>query len=89
MKVKPKEIQVNLPSVFKFKTEDEIHAFASNINSIIAGKVLMKYEELGSLGGELVAIFYLQRNNEFSELRESFMKLIEKEEIETYNAKSI
>ncbi len=84
MKVKPKELLVNLPVVLLFNGEDsadQAAQFASNVNTIIHGKVKMKVEELGTLGGQLVVIFYLQRNNEFTELREQFMKMIESEEI--------
>jgi hypothetical protein len=47
----------------------------------VHGKVKVKIEELGTLGGQFVAIFYLQRNDEFSELREQFMQMIEQEEM--------
>lgn len=81
MKVKPKDIQVDLPSVFQFNSEDEIAALASNVNTIIHGKVKVKYELLGMLGGQYVGIFYLQRNDEFTELRDSFVAMIEDEEM--------
>ena len=77
MKVKPKEIFVNLPIVLTdFADYHEIPAFASNINTIIHGKVKVKYEELGILGSSYVAIFYLYRNDEYKELRKEFMKMI-------------
>lgn len=83
MKVKPKEILVNLPVVLLFTgddSSDQAAQFASNVNTIIHGKVKIKVEELGLLGGQLAVIFYLQRNNEFTDLREQFMRMIETEE---------
>jgi len=82
MKIKPKEIMVNLPVALLFDTADEIPSFASNINSIIHGKVRLKVEELGTLGGRYVALFYLQRNNEFQQIHDEFIRLIENEECE-------
>ena len=83
MKVKPKEILVNLPTVLLFDIEDKAADFASNINTIIHGKVHVKYDVLGALGGQIVVIFYLQRNDEFHSLRDDFMELIYREEIES------
>lgn len=80
MKVKPKEVMVNLPSVHLFTHEGEDAALAGGFNTFIHGKVHLKYEHLGMLGGQHVSIFYLQRNNEFTELREQFMDLILQEE---------
>lgn len=81
MKVKPKEVLLNLPTVIMFVDYHEIPNFASNINQILHGKVRVKYEELGVLGGQYVGLFYLQRNDEFTELRTSFVQMIEKEEL--------
>ena len=85
MKVKPKEILVNLPTVIMFADYHEIAPFASNINQLIHGKVKVKYEELGQLAGQYVGLFYLQRNDEFEELRTTFKQMIEREEIATYS----
>ncbi len=85
MKVKPKEVLLNLPIVLMFEDYHEIPAFASVINQLIHGKVHVKCEELGLLGTQYVGLFYLQRNDEFDELRRSFKSLIEKEELENYN----
>jgi len=85
MKVKPKEVFVNLPVVLMFDSANEIPLFAANINTILHGKVKLKYEELGLLGAQEVAIFYLQRNNEYSELRDQFRALIESQELAEYN----
>lgn len=85
MKIKPKDLVVNLPIVLMFNQEDEIAQFAANINTIVHGEVKLKTDVLGMLGGQHVAIFYLKRNDEFSELRENFGKLIEDEEIANYN----
>jgi hypothetical protein len=85
MKVKPKEILVNLPIVLLFDGEDEIAKFASNINALIHGKVKVKCEELGVLNNQFVGIFYLQRNNEYGELRQQFINMIENEEVLEHN----
>lgn len=81
MKIKPKDIQVNLPIALTFKNADEIPAFASTINTIIHGKVRVKCDEVGFLDGQYIGIFYLQRNSEYQDLRESFVNLIEAEEV--------
>lgn len=81
MKAKPKDIQVNLPAAHLFNNEEEMAVFASTINTIIHGKVKVKYEELGQLGGQYVGLFYLQRNKESQELRDDFMVLINQEEM--------
>lgn len=81
MKVKPKEVFLNLPIVLMFEDDMKVAEFAANINTLIHGKVKIKCEELGLLGGQFVAIFYLQRNDEFAELRQQFMEMIEHEEI--------
>ena len=81
MKVKPKEVLLNLPIVLMFDDSDKVAEFASNINTLIHGKVKVKVEELGTLGGQFVGMFYLQRNGEFTELREQFMHMIEQEQL--------
>ena len=81
MKVKPKEVLVNLPVALLFDEPWEIISFAANINTILHGKVKLKVEELGSLGGRHVGIFYLDRNAEYHEIRDEFVRLIEQEEI--------
>jgi hypothetical protein len=80
MKVKPKEVMVSVPAVHLFTHEGEDAQLAANFNTFVHGKVHLKYEQLGMLGGQYVSIFYLQRNNEFSELRGQFMDLILQEE---------
>lgn len=82
MKVKPKEALLNLPMVLQFSTIDELNQLASNINQFIHGKVKIKYDELGYLNDNIIAIFYFQRNNEYTELKDSFMVLIDQEEME-------
>jgi hypothetical protein len=91
MKVKPKEVMLNLPIALLFSTQDEVAQFAANINTLIHGKVKVKVEDVGVLGGQYVSIFYLQRNNEYSELREEFIKLIENEEMnnETFHTPDV
>jgi hypothetical protein len=81
MKVKPKEIMVNLPAAHLFQNEDEMAQFAAAINTIIHGKVKIKYEVLGTLGGQYVGLFYVQRNNESQEIHDEFMRLIQQEEM--------
>lgn len=82
MKIKPKEVLVNLPIVLQFTDYHELPEFASNINQLLHGKVKVKYEELGVLGSKYIGIFYLQRNDEFTELRKEFKTMIEQEEME-------
>jgi len=86
MNIKPKDIRVNLPIVLAFEDYHEIPAFAANINAIIHGKVKVKCEELGLLGNQYMGIFYLQRNLEFSELREQFMDMINHEMMDVEGA---
>lgn len=81
MKFKPKEIMVNLPVVLPFVDDTEVVQMAAAFNTFVHGKVKMKYEILGTLGGQTMGLFYIQRNNESQELRDEFMRLIEAEEI--------
>lgn len=81
MKVKPKEVMVNLPVALLFDESWEIDSFAANVNTILHGKVKVKLEELGMLGGRHVGLFYLQRNDEYFEIRNEFVRLIEEEMI--------
>ncbi|CAM6004263.1 unnamed protein product [Sphagnum balticum] len=85
MKVKPKEILLNIPITLMFRDYHEIPAFAENINQLMIGKRKIKYEELGCLGGQYVGLFYIDRNDEFTELRASFKEMIEQEEQEQWN----
>ncbi len=85
MKVKPKEILLNIPITLMFRDYHEIPAFAENINQLMIGKRKIKYEELGCLGGQYVGLFYIDRNDEFTELRASFKEMIEREEQEQWN----
>lgn len=81
MRVKPKEVLLNLPIVLMFEVGYKIPEFAANINQLVHGKVKVKYEELGQLGEQYVGLFYLQRNDEFMQLRQEFISLIEQDEI--------
>lgn len=81
MKVKPKEILVNLPMVLLFQDPMEASVLASAINTIIHGKVKVKFEEIGILGGQSANIFYIQRNDEYTEIRSEFRQMIEREEM--------
>jgi hypothetical protein len=80
MKVKPKEVMLNLPITLMFRDYHEIPEFAENINQLMHGKSKIKYEELGCLGGQYVGLFYLNRNDEFTEMRATFKQMIEQEE---------
>lgn len=84
MKVKPKEVMLNLPITLMFRDYHEIPEFAENINQLVHGKSKIKYEELGCLGGQYVGLFYMNRNDEFAELRKSFKEMIEQEEQEQW-----
>ena len=70
MKLKPIEVQVNLPVYFEFETEDELAQMAANINSVLAGRTRVKYEVMGTRGDKIVGLLYLERNREYSELRD-------------------
>jgi hypothetical protein len=87
MKIKPKEVLINVPVALMFEDYHQIPSFASNINQVLHGKVKLKYEELGALAGQWVGLFYFIRNDEFHELRAEFKTAIEQEEINNYNAK--
>jgi len=78
--MKPKEILVDLPAVHIFSTEDEISALAAAANIFVHGKVKIKCETVGILGGQFVGLFYIQRNEESQFLRDSFIQAINKEE---------
>lgn len=86
MKVKPKEVMVNLPVALLFDEPWEIISFAANINTILHGKVKLKVDELGILGGRSVGIFYLDRNAEYHEIRDEFVRLIEQEEVVSHSS---
>lgn len=88
MKIKPKEVLLSLPIVLMFSDAYKVPEFAANINQLVFGKVKVKYEELGSLGDQFVGLFYLQRNDEFTELRQQFMTLIEQEQIRGHQVPS-
>jgi len=79
-KIKPKEIMVNLPAAHLFSGEEEIHTMARHINKIVFGKSRIKYDLLGMLGGQFVALFYIKRNDESKEIHDEFMQLIQDEE---------
>lgn len=85
MKIKPKEVLINVPVALLFDTEDEAAKFASGLNTIMHGKVKLKYDNLGSLGDKEVVIFYLQRNDEYHIIRDEFVNLIEQEELAEAN----
>ena len=81
MKVKPKEVLLNLPVALLFDESWEIQSFAANINTVLHGKVRLKTEELGMLGGRQVGLFYLQRDLESQQIHDEFIRLIEEEEV--------
>jgi hypothetical protein len=85
MKFKPKEVLVNLPTVLtSFQSEEEIVQMAAAFNTFVHGKVKMKYEVLGTLGGQYVGLFYIQRNSESQQLHDEFMEMINQEEIQAH-----
>lgn len=86
MKVKPKEVLINLPVALLFDQPWEIASFAANVNTILHGKTRLKVEELGELGGRSVGLFYLNRNDEYHEIRGEFVRLIEEELIANHKA---
>ena len=82
MRVKPKEVMLNLPIVLMFNDSGDIPMFAEQINTIINGKIKLKYDILGELNNQWVVIYYLNRHDEYTELRQSFKEMIELEEID-------
>lgn len=84
-KVKPKEILVDLPSIIPFDSIDETNQFVASINSIIHGKVKLKFQDLGKLNDKHMCIVYLQRNIEYQKLYDSFRQLIDSEEKLNYS----
>lgn len=87
MNIKPKDIRVNLPIVLGFDDPEEIPKFAATINTIIHGKVKVKCEDLGILGTQYMGLFYIQRNDEYQELRDDFIGMIDREIMETESTK--
>jgi len=83
MKIKPKEVLINLPIALLFNSSEQISDFAANINTLLFGKV--KMEELGTLGHQYVGLFYLQRNVEYFYIRNEFIRLIENELISNHS----
>lgn len=86
MKFKPKEVMVNLPTVLTFSDEEEIVQMTAAFNTFIHGKVKMKYEVLGKLGGQYVGLFYIQRNDESQQLRDEWVLAINTEEQLIWNS---
>lgn len=70
MKVKPKKVLLNLPIYVLFNTTDEIAQFAANVNTVLHGKQKVKYEEMGMHDGQYIGLFYIDRHDEYFELRE-------------------
>jgi hypothetical protein len=87
--IKPKEALLNLPIALLFDQSEKISSFAANINTILHGKVRLKAEELGTLGGQYVGIFYLQRNNEYQQIYDEFIRLIEEEQINNHTVEEL
>jgi hypothetical protein len=70
MKVKPKKALLDLPIYVLFNSSEEIPQFAANINTILHGKQKLKYEELGKHDGQFIGLFYIDRHDEYFELRD-------------------
>lgn len=79
-KIKPKDVLINVPVVLEFTDYREIPIFANDFNKLLHGKVKLKSEELGILNGKYMGIFYLERNSEYTSLRNSFMNMINEAE---------
>jgi hypothetical protein len=73
MKIKPKEIKVVLPAFYLFDDEQEIVAFARDVNRIMHGYTRIKCESMGMAGNQYVGLFYLERDKEYNEFR-AFVK---------------
>lgn len=80
---------VNLPAVHLFASPEEIPELAAAINTIIHGKVKIKCEDLGILGGQHVGLFYIQRNMESQQLHDEFIQMINNEEEQELTARDI
>lgn len=85
MKIKAKEVLINLPVYFEFEHEEELAQMASNINSVLAGRTRVKYEVMGDRGDKIIGLLYLERNREYGELRD-FIKqyILDPEEAPAY-----
>lgn len=70
MKIKPKKVPVSLPIYVLFDSVDEMPQFAANINTILHGKLKLKYEEMGTHDGKFIGLFYLDRGSDYDDLRE-------------------
>lgn len=79
MKIKPKEVLVNLPCHFEFLHEDECAQMAANINAILHGRTRVKYDVMGTRGDLLICILYTERNREYLEYREFIEWLVDPE----------
>lgn len=80
MKIKPKKVQVNLPIYVLFDTVDELPQFAANINTILHGKQKVKYEEMGTHDGQFIGLFYIDRYEEYFELRDFVQRYLDDSE---------
>lgn len=76
MKIKPKDVQVNLPCHFEFKDEDECAQMAANINSVLHGRSRVKYDIMGTRGDMVVGLLYLERWGEYLEYREFLAEFV-------------
>lgn len=76
MKVKSKEVLVNLPCHFEFYNEDECATMAANINSVLHGRQRVKYDIMGKRGDMVVGLLYLDRSKEYLDYRNFILKII-------------
>lgn len=76
MKIKPKDVSVNLPCHFEFQDEEECAQMAANINSILHGRSRVKYDIMGTKGDMVVGLLYLERWGEYQEYRKFIKKYI-------------
>lgn len=76
MRIKPKEVQVNLPCHFEFHDESECVQMVSNINAILRGRTQVKYDLMGSRGQMLVGLLYLERSKEYQDYRNFLLKVV-------------
>lgn len=63
MKINPKEVMVNLPTILTFEDYHEIDSALDLFNNIMCKKI--KAKELFSNNGYYYAIFYLKQDKEY------------------------
>lgn len=74
MKVKPKQVLVNVPVILTFYDYHEIRHVEDYFNEVFSGKNKIKSEELQSCNEEYAAIFYFKKDKEYTQLVKEYAK---------------